>query len=727
MFNTLTEPLIRMTTPKGSPKSSLTEVYAALMADQVESFPALRPHQRHAWHAFLVQLGAMALHRAGLAAPLTAAAEWEALIREMTVAWPADEPWQLVVEDMTQPAFMQPPAGSGDKLAEYKGVVATPDALDILVTSKNHDLKAAVMWEAGAEDWIFALITLQTMEGYSGRGNYGISRMNGGLGSRPAFSLAPLGGPGAHVQRDIKALLSDYPAAAGPHDLLWLWPWDGTAAERLQPRELAPLYIEVCRRVRLRTNQAGRLSCVRTGSKAPRIEGKKAKGRTGDPWTPHDPDRDGLPLTLAAGGFTYRRVKAYLLEWTPSALLNATPEEQSSDATMQLVARGMVRGQGKTAGYHERIIPLRSKTRQALQHPSGPEGLGGIAHQRLEQIGIVQGILSQAIQVYTARGGRDSDSDSTRNEQARRAVARPWLRQLDESVDGHFFDDLQTEWEAEAKDERTRIRHEWLREVVLAPARRLLQSAGESLPYPTIYRYRARAQAEGLFEGRLRGTGGLPFLFDTQEENSHMSTSLSPAPAAARGTEGQSRIWGDIAYRFTCAVAEMAARDRGGLAGLRRMKWPAPAPPAFWRLMPAQELLHNPGLELQWGLILHGIALMTDGAGGSGGSAHDGAVSVGRALYAGGALHRSRPLYSEDRMARLLTARGDTFRALLPRMFRIMSAAHVSFNWREMARLILSEECDAAGAEQGRRRLARDYYREEWRNSQQSTRNQQGE
>ena len=228
---------------------------------------------------------------------------------------------------------------------------------------------------------------------------------------------------------------------------------------------------------------------------------------------------------------------------------------------MQLVARGMVRGQGKTAGYHERIIPLRSKTRQALQHPSSTKGLGGIAHQRLEQIGIVQGILSQAIQVFAAGGGRDRDS--TGNEQVRRAVARPWLNQLDESVDGHFFNDLQTEWEAEAKDERARIRNEWLQEVVLAPARRLLQWAGESLPYSTIYRYRARAQAEGLFEGRLRGTGGLPFLFDTQAENSHMSTSLSPDPAAARETEGQSRTWGDIAYRFTCAVAEMAAEDRG--------------------------------------------------------------------------------------------------------------------------------------------------------------------
>ena len=46
-------------------RMSLPETYAALMRDEVGSFPALRPHQRHAWHAFTVQLGAMALHRAG--------------------------------------------------------------------------------------------------------------------------------------------------------------------------------------------------------------------------------------------------------------------------------------------------------------------------------------------------------------------------------------------------------------------------------------------------------------------------------------------------------------------------------------------------------------------------------------------------------------------------------------------------------------------------------------
>ena len=39
---------------------------AALVADEVECFPALRPHQVPAWHMFLVQLGTIAMVRAGL-------------------------------------------------------------------------------------------------------------------------------------------------------------------------------------------------------------------------------------------------------------------------------------------------------------------------------------------------------------------------------------------------------------------------------------------------------------------------------------------------------------------------------------------------------------------------------------------------------------------------------------------------------------------------------------
>ena len=57
MLNILTDSLIRINVAGSTYPASLPETYAALMDDKVDAFPALRPHQRHAWHAFLVQLG----------------------------------------------------------------------------------------------------------------------------------------------------------------------------------------------------------------------------------------------------------------------------------------------------------------------------------------------------------------------------------------------------------------------------------------------------------------------------------------------------------------------------------------------------------------------------------------------------------------------------------------------------------------------------------------------
>ena len=313
MLNLLTEPVIRMDKSSGARvKASLPAVYAALMreGDAVEAFPALRPHQRHAWHAFLVQLGTMTMHRAGLTEPPKDTDEWRSLLRRLTPDYLDDEPWQLVVDDLTRPAFMQPPARSKEREKDYKTAVTTPDELDMLVTSKIHDVKSVVATQASADDWIFALITLQTMEGFGGAGNYGISRMNGGLGSRSAFTLAPSERAGAHVWRDITALLeyrprllAEFPMADGGKRLLWTIPWDGTTAESLPASRLDPLYIEVCRRIRLRIRADGTLYGIRTSSKGARIEGKDLKGRTGDPWVPVNRKRDNSALDLGRRGF----------------------------------------------------------------------------------------------------------------------------------------------------------------------------------------------------------------------------------------------------------------------------------------------------------------------------------------------------------------------------------------------------------------------------------------
>lgn len=513
-FNLLDEPIIRYDTVGGSrAEASLPEVYEALMADSVGAFPALRPHQRHAWHAFLVQLGALALYRSAPTEPPADSARWATALRGLTDRFPADDPWCLVVSDITRPAFLQPPATSAERERDYKRSVSTPDELDMLRTAKNHDLKSAVAIGGKTDDWLFALVTVQTMDGFEGSGNYGISRMNKGTGNRPALSLAPMGGVGAHVRRDMVALLHHrtdtieaLPRGNSLHALLWTIPWDGTTEEGLSIGNLDPLYIEICRRIRLYADSGDRLQARRATSKGPRVEARHLNGMTGDPWTPVN-KKEGKSLTLAAGGFTYQRIVDYLTpgDYQQPVLLKPTRDERAASRDMLLVARAMVRGQGKTKGYYERSVPLRSRVVRALGTVAGTESLGDMSRKRIEQIRIVQRILSHAIRTFIARGR----SENIRREDRR--LARPWLDQLDAAVNADFFEALQTEFEASPED-RPAVRRLWLLGIV-DKARILVRDAANALPCPAAYRYRARTSAEALFEGRLRGSGGLPMLF----------------------------------------------------------------------------------------------------------------------------------------------------------------------------------------------------------------------
>ena len=182
----------------------------------------------------------------------------------------------------------------------------------------------------------------------------------------------------------------------------------------------------------------------------------------------------------------------------------------------------------------------------------------------------------------------------------------------------------------------------------------------------------------------------------------------------------ESQDWGSIAVGFARQMT-LPNFSRGDLAGLRRMDPDEPgATAAYWRLMAEKNLLGNTTVERKWALILHGIALMTPRAGDEGDvrTAHEGYMPVGRALFLGGdASRRERGYYSESRLNRLLTARGQMLRTLLARMFRMMAAADQPFNWREMARFILNEGYDEDRFEQGRRRIASEYYQAERRSA----------
>ncbi len=518
MFNLLNDRLIRLKKDDNVVVSaSLAEVYASLMNDKVVSFPALRPHQRHAWHAFLVQLGGIALHNAGIGEPPKDAETWLSILSSLTADYPGGEPWHLVVENITMPAFMQPPASSKEKFGDYKSIVVSPDAIDMLVTSKNHDLKANVAFLSHFDDWIFALISLQTSEGLFGFGNYGISRMNGGFGCRPAVSLTPSMRPGAHARRDMQALLKNRQRLLeeyGPFlsergiDLLWIRGWDGTKSEMLSS-SLDPFYIEICRRIRLMELSNGRLVAVKATSKAARIDSKGNKGITGDPWTPIS-QRDGKSLTLSPVGFRYRRTAEYLSsDWEKPVLFGPQNMEKTS---MTLVARGIARGQGATAGYHERTIEFSPKVIATIGRPGGADQIGKISGERIEDTRRLHRILWHSISVI------NSDIVSARVSHQSRAHANIWVSRHDDIVDRDFFNDLQEELEADDIEQRRSVRNSWRRKII-GDARAILRQADGTLMCSAIQRYRGSARAEDVFEGRLRNKNGFPELYSDEERD----------------------------------------------------------------------------------------------------------------------------------------------------------------------------------------------------------------
>jgi CRISPR system Cascade subunit CasA len=452
----------------------------------------------------MVQLAASALHRAKRAVPFETTQEWHDALLALTPQQPDGSAWYLVAP-VDQPALLQPPAPQG---TEQWKVVSTPDALDMLVTSKNHDLKSRRMQCGTPEDWLFALVSLQTQEGFLGAGNYGISRMNGGFASRPGLGVVPAGGVGKRWQRDVTVLLKhradiahaeEMPVSNG-HSLLWLLPWDGNTS--LAFSSLDPFYIEVCRRVRI-TDSNGTLTAHVAGSKVARIQAKEREGRTGDVWTPIDA-ASGKALTITAQGFDYRLASDLLFgskyRRPPAQIL----QDEDDTTGLAVVARAVTRGKGKTEGYHERRVPLSPKTNRFLRAGKS-DVLAKFAEQRIDAIGELRNLLWSAICILLSNGSGKKASDSNKD------LAGIYVRRFEAAEDARFFPDLFEEIDADESAQQS-VYEAWL----LACAERaeaVLRDGFAIAPRSGIQRYRAQAAALSRFRGGLRGPNSpLPVL-----------------------------------------------------------------------------------------------------------------------------------------------------------------------------------------------------------------------
>lgn len=524
-LNLLDEPLIRIRDKEGTlQRLSLPELFVQLGLDAVRDYPALRPHQRHPWHALLVQLAALALHEADEIVPWNNTTDWRAALLALTPDYPDGCAFSLLAPH-DQPAFLQAPVPDG-RLDGWKPI-ATPDALDMLVTSKNHDLKGKRMLHAEADDWLFALVSLQTQEGVLGSGKYGISRMNSGYGNRPAVGVSPPGAAGARWRRDLHAVLdarseiaSDFGLReVGGISLLWEIPWDGTTSFRFA--ELDPLYIEICRRVRLESGKGIRIRAYDSTSKAKRVSvGEEQKGKTGDPWVPINLEEDKA-LNLAAGGFDYSLCVDILWGGKFRRTISQTLRPDDSSSGNSFLAQGLVRGNGKTEGYHERRIPLSKKAIGWLR-TDRTDVPARIAEARVKAIATMRSKVLWPALVHLLDSGKTPNQNGKTPESLKNRASR-FCDRFEHIEDKRFFDALNIELEANSEAAQSAARLNWL--ISLAKnAKDVLRHAFSEGPQCGERRYRAQSSALAAFEGGLRSDKHAELLLLTQHIRSLSAT-----------------------------------------------------------------------------------------------------------------------------------------------------------------------------------------------------------
>ena len=455
---------------------------------------------------FLVQLATLALWPAKQTEPPKDSAEWVTLLRALTPDHTDDAPWCMVVEEFAKPAFLQPPVPDNLKWSP----VTTPDALDLLITARNHDLKQSVAREVEVEDWLFALVSLQTSEGYGGAGNHGIARMNGGSSSRPMLGLAPAQGkdytlnPNAWWRRDVRRLLAERQAGKdlelgceGGPALLWCLDWP--EGEQLNLRELDPWFIEVCRRVRLVGTET-RLSAVRAISKASRIDAKMYHGNVGDPWAPVHRE-DGKSLTLGGGDFDYKRLADLMFggDWQVPVLATLGKGEEKRASDMLLVAEALSRGNSKTDGYKSRVVPVPDSVKRFFQSQTAAK----LSKIQMDEIKAFDEALRNAIALLAARGDWESVGKS------QYAVSAPTRVRFDRTADTLFFPNLWARLEAENSGTPNYADKagDNFRRKLFEAAKAELATTLPGVPCSAIQRPKAEARAWRAFHVRVRKLG----------------------------------------------------------------------------------------------------------------------------------------------------------------------------------------------------------------------------
>jgi len=523
-MNLLVDPLFRAGTDRGQESLSLPALLAALGGDRVHHLVGLQRHQADAFHVFLCCLAGAVLARGGQTDPVQNEAYWRQGLRSLA-GEAGDDAWTLVVPDLSRPAFMQPPLPAEDR-DKLKRAAFTADALDLLPTAKNHDLKQTRAVQSSPDEWIYALVSLQTMSGYFGRGNPGIARMNSGFGNRPIVELVRSRTLGQRWRDAVSRLLQHRRQVLAdafgydPHGLVlvWLEPWDGRSSLPLS--RLDPFHIEICRRVRLR-GQDGLVWAEAVPSESNRIAAKDLKGVVGDAWLPIDIGAakegqagDEKALTIPPQGLTPDILRRVVF----ADGLRLSPLQRPADGwsgPLWLTVSVLVRGQGTTDGFHEQEIPIPQRVQPRLFGSRDlRQPLAQLSRTALEYAGIFENrVLKPAVFKYLEGAPETIQFD--------RVSAKAWWQRFSGRFSSLWSQDyFPWLWSVPDPFDEESVLTEWvklLRDRGLA----VLSEATAVLPRRAGRQYRALVEAERTFWAALYRA--FPFV----KEETHAGTTTS--------------------------------------------------------------------------------------------------------------------------------------------------------------------------------------------------------
>ena len=154
----------------------------------------------------------------------------------------------------------------------------------------------------------------------------------------------------------------------------------------------------------------------------------------------------------------------------------------------------------------------------------------------------------------------------------------------------------------------------------------------------------------------------------------------------------------DIGKQIVRLAGYISGLDPGPAASLRRDPLAGSGSAAFWDLIAKNDISAGRQYLERWATVVQSMAILTPkGRARTKRSAHDAATPMGAALH--------RAEFSELRLARLLSAKGEMRRDLIVRACRRLAASEaVGFDVRTLARFVLFDD------ERHGQHIARHYY-----------------